>query len=104
VIVGEMKCPCASGFFIVVVMSDGTEHLADADGVAPTDFAEWGKRVQTRAKSLPLRDQLVVLTSLANVKRLAYRSCVECDGKGWLFRLHQGTAEHHTSDATTATP
>jgi hypothetical protein len=102
-IVGETRCSCASGLFVVAVMSDGTEHLADANGVATTDFAEWGNRVQARAKSLPLRDQLAMLTSLVNVRRLAYRSCVECDGKGWLFRLHRDEMGHVTSDVTTAT-
>lgn len=106
-IVGETRCSCADGFVVVATMPDGSEHATDASGTTTSDLVAWAKRVRERTRELSdatdrLR-MLVKLDAVLALTRLYARACSECDGKGWLFRLHRDEMKPFVCDASVQT-
>ncbi len=98
-IVGEERCSCSSGYRIFAVMPDGSEHVTDAPSLSAADVDAWATSVVARSKAAaagdkPAMDRITAMrvSAVISFARLTRRQCTDCEGRGWLFRLHREDA------------
>ncbi len=98
-IVGEERCSCSSGYRIIAVMPDGSEYPTDAASLSAADVDAWATSVVERTKAEKAGDKSALdrITALrvgavVSFARLTRRQCTDCEGRGWLFRLHREDA------------